>query len=391
MRLPGPCGGGGNRASIAASDLVLKSAISYTHVALQTAVILCLLSLGVVCARTERGVPALFVSGSVGGTLVRRLLPAAIVIPILIGALWWKALSAGLSSEWSGGTLMIVAMIALLKPYVFIGFLVDRADVERRKRRAPTGGGGAQRRSASPGWAAGGGIGTDKVTWSKSCTVSLAAIRSCPRLPEHSVLCGGELARLNAAVQKPCAGTPLSWIWSCPDGRGRSALGHGAAVMERDADGHVVLCGGRARHHRAQAGRGGAGRSADEIRDLYNHAPCGLSLARQGGGFVRINDTELEWLGYARAEVIGKVKFPDLLARSSRSRFEAEFARLKAVGAARDIEFDLVRKDGRSCRTASDGDHRCRRNHRMTARWSMTRPSARAEGPCGWRARTTGA
>ena len=115
-------------------DFVLKSAISYTHIALQTAVILCLLSLGVACARTERGIAALIVSASVGGILVRRLLPASIVIPILIGALWWKALSAGLSSMWAGGTLMIVAMIVLLGGLtVLIGFLIDRADVERRQ------------------------------------------------------------------------------------------------------------------------------------------------------------------------------------------------------------------------------------------------------------------
>ena len=44
--------------------------------------------------------------------------------------------------------------------------------------------------------------------------------------------------------------------------------------------------------------------------------------------------------------MIGKVKFPDLLAPSSRSTFEAEFPRLKTEGAVRDIEFDLVRKDG---------------------------------------------
>ncbi len=132
-------------------DFVLKSSISYTHIALQTAITLCLLSLAVVCARTERGVPALFVSGSVGGTLVRRLLPAAIVVPILLGALSWQAMSAGFSSAWSGGTLMIVAMIALLGNLtVLVGYLIDRADVERRRAEgcsAPAGG-GAQRGAA---------------------------------------------------------------------------------------------------------------------------------------------------------------------------------------------------------------------------------------------------
>ncbi len=75
---------------------------------------LCLLSFAVVCARTDRGLGALFVSSSVGGTLTRRLLPAAIVVPLLIGAVSWKAFSAGLFSEWTGITVMIVAMITLL-------------------------------------------------------------------------------------------------------------------------------------------------------------------------------------------------------------------------------------------------------------------------------------
>ena len=125
----------------------------------------------------------------------------------------------------------------------------------------------------------------------------------------------------------------------------RSVTGRGE--VERDADGHVVLVRGTVHDitERKQAEEA-LQRSADEIRDLYNHAPCGYHSLDKDGVFVRINDTELEWLGYAREDVIGKVKFPDLLARSSRSRFEAEFARLKTEGVARDIEFDLVRKDG---------------------------------------------
>ena len=87
-------------------------------------------------------------------------------------------------------------------------------------------------------------------------------------------------------------------------------------------------------------------RSADEIRDLYNHAPCGYHSLDKDGVFVRINDTELEWLGYAREDLLGKLKFSDLLAPGSLSTFETEFPRLKAEGSVRDIEMDLIRKDG---------------------------------------------
>jgi hypothetical protein len=95
-------------------DFVLGSQISYTQISLQTAVVLLVLSLGVLCTRTERGVTALLTSSAAGGVLVRRLLPAAVIIPIVIGALGWRAFSAGLYSDWSVVSLMIIAMMTLL-------------------------------------------------------------------------------------------------------------------------------------------------------------------------------------------------------------------------------------------------------------------------------------
>ena len=45
-------------------------------------------------------------------------------------------------------------------------------------------------------------------------------------------------------------------------------------------------------------------RYAEEISDLYNNAPCGYHSLGPDGTFLRINDTELRWLGYARDEVL---------------------------------------------------------------------------------------
>ena len=87
-------------------------------------------------------------------------------------------------------------------------------------------------------------------------------------------------------------------------------------------------------------------KSADEIRDLYNRAPCGYHSLGPDGVFVRINDTELLWLGYAREEVIGKKQFTDLITLESLKTFERNFPRLKTEGVIRDLEFDMVRKDG---------------------------------------------
>ncbi|MEN6584848.1 MAG: PAS domain S-box protein [Sulfuricella sp.] len=86
--------------------------------------------------------------------------------------------------------------------------------------------------------------------------------------------------------------------------------------------------------------------SAAEIEDLYNNAPCGYHSLDKKGVFIRINNTELQWLGYTREELIGKVRISDLYTPQSQLLFEQTFPRLKETGAVHDLEIDIVRKDG---------------------------------------------
>lgn len=87
-------------------------------------------------------------------------------------------------------------------------------------------------------------------------------------------------------------------------------------------------------------------KSADEIEDLYDNAPCGYHSLDQDGVFVRINNTELQWLGYARDELIGKMKISDLYSPRSQEVFAKTFPILKEKGSVHDLEFEMVRKDG---------------------------------------------
>jgi PAS domain S-box-containing protein len=118
-------------------DFLLESHTSYTHIALQTAVTLFVLSFAVACARTDSGLGALFSSSSAGGMLTRWLWPAVVVVPLLIGGVSWKAYSAGVFSEWGAVTVMIVAMITLLAAStVWSAQRIDRSDRERRQAEA---------------------------------------------------------------------------------------------------------------------------------------------------------------------------------------------------------------------------------------------------------------
>ena len=83
-----------------------------------------------------------------------------------------------------------------------------------------------------------------------------------------------------------------------------------------------------------------------ETEDLYQRAPCGYHSLNAEGVFVRINDTELDWLGYAREEVIGRMNFFDILTERSRELFRESFPAFKKTGFVRDLEFEIVRRDG---------------------------------------------
>lgn len=84
-----------------------------------------------------------------------------------------------------------------------------------------------------------------------------------------------------------------------------------------------------------------------EVEDLYNHSSCGYHSLDENGVIVRINDTELQWLGYTREAVLGVMNFRDLLGPAAQSRFDRSFASFKRSGQAKNLEFELICKDGR--------------------------------------------
>ena len=82
------------------------------------------------------------------------------------------------------------------------------------------------------------------------------------------------------------------------------------------------------------------------VRDLYNNAPCGYHSLDPEGAFVQMNDTELAWLGYAREEVLGRMKFSDIITADGLKVHQQAFPEFKKRGWVRDLEYELIRKDG---------------------------------------------
>ncbi|WP_327104485.1 PP2C family protein-serine/threonine phosphatase [Nonomuraea glycinis] len=66
----------------------------------------------------------------------------------------------------------------------------------------------------------------------------------------------------------------------------------------------------------------------DSAEELYENAPCGYLSTLMDGTVVKINRTLLNWVGYTRAEVIGRLRFPDLLTVGGKLYHETHVAPL---------------------------------------------------------------
>jgi PAS domain S-box-containing protein len=85
-----------------------------------------------------------------------------------------------------------------------------------------------------------------------------------------------------------------------------------------------------------------------ESQALYDQAPCGYHSVDATGTLVMMNRTELEWLGYERDEIIGKIPFRDLLSPEQVPLARARLARMVAGEKLEPTEFTVHRRDGSS-------------------------------------------
>jgi PAS domain S-box-containing protein len=82
-----------------------------------------------------------------------------------------------------------------------------------------------------------------------------------------------------------------------------------------------------------------------EVLDLYEQAPIGYHSLNSDGIVIMVNQTQLSWMGYTYDELIGR-PFTDFLSPSSQVAFPGQFMAFKQLGWMRNLEYDLLHKDG---------------------------------------------
>jgi len=106
----------------------------FIPMALNTAFGFFVLCSAILCARPSREPLVLLISDSAGGATARRLLPAAIVVPLLFGWLQLRGLRAGLYGTELGIALMVVSFTLVFAALVWLNArLQHRTDLERQR------------------------------------------------------------------------------------------------------------------------------------------------------------------------------------------------------------------------------------------------------------------
>jgi phosphoserine phosphatase RsbU/P len=85
----------------------------------------------------------------------------------------------------------------------------------------------------------------------------------------------------------------------------------------------------------------------DAAEDLFEDAPCGYLSTRLDGTIVKVNRTFESWTGRDRGELLGRMRFQELLAPGARIYHETHYAPLLHMqGEVRGIAVEILHADG---------------------------------------------
>ena len=84
-----------------------------------------------------------------------------------------------------------------------------------------------------------------------------------------------------------------------------------------------------------------------DVRELYDHAACGLLVTDADGTIRVVNETFCRWTGFGRDELVGRRKLQELLTVGSKVLHQTHWALLvDSQGSVAEAKLDLVLADG---------------------------------------------
>jgi two-component system sensor histidine kinase/response regulator len=121
-------------AGYAYSVLALARVEHFIPMALNTAVALGFLSTGILFASPDRALMSVVTSKGAGGVMARRLLPAVVLIPLVLGWIYWLGRQRGALDRVMGLSLFVVTNIVIFTALIWSNAAaLERTDRKRRR------------------------------------------------------------------------------------------------------------------------------------------------------------------------------------------------------------------------------------------------------------------
>jgi len=354
----------------------LQGVSPFSSVALHTALLMLLLGLGVLAADPVSWPIRTALTRSTGGVICRWLLPPAILAPPLLG--WLLSREGVLDFLPAQFDLALYSAVTTLGSVWLVIMLAHRITVIDAERSSATEAAqalhdyslrlqrtAAELRVSEQRYRAVLEDQSDVISRYSAdgtCLVVNDAFcrlvgRSRDSLVGHKwgpIAVPEDLPRIEAELARLCPANPVVTIENrirTGDGRIRWVQFVNRAFF--DETGHVIEA--------QSVGRDVTERkelqdrliaSAREIEDLYDSAPCGYHSLAADGTYVRVNATELAWIGCRRDEVVGKLKPAAFFTEAGRAQFEENFPKFLRRGQVNGLEFDLVGRNGQMRRVS---------------------------------------
>lgn len=121
--------------------------------------------------------------------------------------------------------------------------------------------------------------------------------------------------------------------------------GRAVAVLVNSTDIHELKAAQQALEELNRTLEARVAERTAEVQDLYDNAPVGYHSLDAQGAIVRVNQTELDWLGYTREEMVGR-PVTDFISPAALPAFQKNFPLFRRRGWVKDVDLEFVRKDG---------------------------------------------
>jgi PAS domain S-box-containing protein len=314
----------------------------FAQMAVHTAIAFLVLSAGILCTRPNEGVMALLTSDGPAGSVTRRLMPAVLVVPTLLGWLYLTGQTAGWFGVAAGTALLALATVVFLGPLVWVtARLLHTADIERNTARVALGESEARFQATADAapvmlWMAG----TDG-----GCTFFNRAWLDFTGRAMEQELGNGWTEGVHPADLEHCVRTYLDAF----DGRREFTMEY--RLRRHDGEYRWVLdsgtprfeAGGRFVGYIGSAVDVTAVKHADErVQLAVEAAPNAMVMANDQGQITLLNAQAERVFGYDRDELLGRsidVLVPDSL-RSAHAGYRNGYIHepsARVMGAGRDL------------------------------------------------------